>query len=150
MYEMKFSYTTYAVQKSEVDSDYIEPDNIKQLLDKLNQEAKRIGGHHNEDGGISDYTNTIGLQDKDKKYFPQEVHEFFNNHAYVFAGSAAFALFLRNVSGTIKDVIDIMGKRSPEKSVTVIYKCKKIPLKNGDDLEKIILALESDKSPPVP
>ncbi|GLK78486.1 hypothetical protein [Methylopila turkensis] len=145
MYELKILYSTFFVKKASEEGHYIATDKqFDDLIAIVESKSSQFGGENIDSNSLGEHTNTIGIHDKHRLNYPQEVQEFINNYGYIFAGSAAFAVFLRNASGALKDIIEILRKNGGHSSVVVSFKGEKITIRNGDDLEKIISKLPAD------
>lgn len=86
-------------------------DRSKELMDRIDRLAKASEGKRTEEI-IRECKNTIGLQEENIKYLPQEVDQFITVVTYVFASSGALVIFARNVLGLAKDWRDLSKGRS--------------------------------------
>jgi hypothetical protein len=144
MFSLEIAYTSSAVDRPSSGSYFVGPDNaIETIIKSLHNNAEVHGGEYVDSSSLGEYLNTIGLHEKHRSYFPQEVQEFLSNYAYVFAGAGGLLVFLRNGTGLIKDAIDIIAKyKGGNASIKVKWKGESISLKDGDNLEAAIAKIE--------
>jgi hypothetical protein len=108
------------------------PETDKKIREELKREIEKAGGTFtSERAGEGTYQP---INTPMKKHFPQDISQLIEIGTYASASSAAFAVFLRNVLGTLKDWRDLKGGRS----FKVVINGKEVTVKEGDNINELV------------